>query len=326
MGFENIDLEIEYKDLVKDLIDGIPQLSREWTDHNPADFGVMILELYAYLSDQYLYRVNRVDAAVLTGFLNNYVISGADAELKNTNVNDAQDIRYSELKAELGRSSPDIEAILRAALRFFHDPYRLISKQDVITVCKTIVPTLGMDYVLLGIHVDHFPETHRFKVVVSISRQGIPLGMVEVQDAVKDLTQALEERKLLGSVVEVKAAQVASVVKVDVKLKLSTRTSEWNRDQDNALIKSRVKEYFGTTATGSELSLHQVVSLFEIYSFIEDLEMVDYVERVLVQIHSPAGDLLLTDRFDGAQPYQVIFEFNGAISIENTVIEVERIL
>jgi predicted phage baseplate assembly protein len=49
-----------FQDLVDEAKRRIPRLAPEWTDHNVSDPGVALIELFAYMTDQLLYRVNRV--------------------------------------------------------------------------------------------------------------------------------------------------------------------------------------------------------------------------------------------------------------------------
>lgn len=49
-----------YSDLVEEAIRQIPMFCPEWTDHNPSDPGVTLIELFAWMTDILLYRLNRV--------------------------------------------------------------------------------------------------------------------------------------------------------------------------------------------------------------------------------------------------------------------------
>src|SRR5882672_7112029 len=49
-----------YDDLVAEALARIPTYSPEWTNHNPSDPGITLVELFAYLTDMLLYRLNRV--------------------------------------------------------------------------------------------------------------------------------------------------------------------------------------------------------------------------------------------------------------------------
>src|SRR4051795_8587433 len=49
-----------FQDLVNETKRQIPRYCPEWTDHNVSDPGVTLIELFAYMVDLLLYRVNRV--------------------------------------------------------------------------------------------------------------------------------------------------------------------------------------------------------------------------------------------------------------------------
>lgn len=65
-----------YDDLVAEALSLIPTYAPEWTNHNPSDPGITLIELFAYLTEMQLYRINRVTDANKAIFLK--LILGAD--------------------------------------------------------------------------------------------------------------------------------------------------------------------------------------------------------------------------------------------------------
>ncbi len=65
-----------YEDLVQEALGLIPTYAPEWTNHNPSDPGITLIELFAYLSEMLLYRLNRVTDANKLNFLR--LINGPD--------------------------------------------------------------------------------------------------------------------------------------------------------------------------------------------------------------------------------------------------------
>jgi Baseplate J-like protein len=59
-----------YDDLVQEALSLIPTYAPEWTNHNPSDPGITLVELFAYLTEMLLYRLNRVTSANKQAFLN----------------------------------------------------------------------------------------------------------------------------------------------------------------------------------------------------------------------------------------------------------------
>ena len=60
----------EFDDLVAEALRLIPRYAPEWTHHNPADPGITLIELAAWLTDLILYRVNKVPEKNYIAFLN----------------------------------------------------------------------------------------------------------------------------------------------------------------------------------------------------------------------------------------------------------------
>ncbi|MBD2358712.1 baseplate J/gp47 family protein [Tolypothrix sp. FACHB-123] len=59
-----------YDDLVQEALSMIPIYAPEWTNHNPSDPGIMLIEVFAYITEMLLYRLNRVTNANRQAFLN----------------------------------------------------------------------------------------------------------------------------------------------------------------------------------------------------------------------------------------------------------------
>lgn len=58
-----------YEQLRDELIRRIPVYTREWTDHNPSDPGITLLELFAFLGENLLYRFNQTPETTHLQFL-----------------------------------------------------------------------------------------------------------------------------------------------------------------------------------------------------------------------------------------------------------------
>lgn len=65
-----------YADLVEEARSLIPTYAPEWTNHNPSDPGITLVELFAFLSEMLLYRLNRVTATNILSFLK--LLNGTD--------------------------------------------------------------------------------------------------------------------------------------------------------------------------------------------------------------------------------------------------------
>jgi predicted phage baseplate assembly protein len=59
-----------YADIMAEALRLIPRYAPEWTNHNPSDPGITILELTAWMTELLLYRINRVPEKNYVAFLN----------------------------------------------------------------------------------------------------------------------------------------------------------------------------------------------------------------------------------------------------------------
>lgn len=58
-----------YNDLMNEAQALIPVYNKDWTNHNPSDPGITLLELFAWLTEMVIYRVNQVPEANYRNFL-----------------------------------------------------------------------------------------------------------------------------------------------------------------------------------------------------------------------------------------------------------------
>src|SRR5438094_2791448 len=59
----------KFQDIVNQAKSLIPRYCPEWTDHNVSDPGVALIELFAWMTDMLLYRVNQVPDKMYVKFL-----------------------------------------------------------------------------------------------------------------------------------------------------------------------------------------------------------------------------------------------------------------
>src|SRR5947209_14490630 len=70
MALPNIILDDRsYQQLRDELVQRIPIYAPEWTDHNASDPGITLVELFAYLGENLLYRFNQLPETAKLAFL-----------------------------------------------------------------------------------------------------------------------------------------------------------------------------------------------------------------------------------------------------------------
>ncbi len=127
-----------YKETVDEMIVSIPRYSDKWTNFNPTDPGITIIELLSWISDMTLYRINRIPDESYVNFLR--MVAGASGaeyveklliDLKNDPVSDRAQIRLLEFLKEIEngnkKSVPDIKS---ESLKFLDSHYRAVTEKD----------------------------------------------------------------------------------------------------------------------------------------------------------------------------------------------------
>ncbi|HTR16323.1 MAG TPA: hypothetical protein VMI52_04735 [Acetobacteraceae bacterium] len=93
-----------YDDLVAEALARIPTYAQEWTNHNPSDPGITLVELFAYLTDILIYRLNRVT--------------------------DENKRRFLKLLNSPAWETGDLAAELRKAVLAVRERYRAVTRED----------------------------------------------------------------------------------------------------------------------------------------------------------------------------------------------------
>ena len=94
-----------YRDLVEEALSMIPSHAPKWTNHNPSDPGITLIELFAYLSEMLIYRINRVTSDNVHTFLS--LLNGPEWKSSGN----------LELRDELRQSVLQLRARYRAITR-----------------------------------------------------------------------------------------------------------------------------------------------------------------------------------------------------------------
>ncbi|NER93775.1 MAG: baseplate protein J [Symploca sp. SIO1B1] len=94
-----------YNELVEEALALIPQEYPEWTDHNPSDTGIILIELLAWLTEQILYSVDQISDRNRLAFL-------------------------SLLQGKQLPENQNIDELIKKTLLEIRKPYRSITPED----------------------------------------------------------------------------------------------------------------------------------------------------------------------------------------------------
>jgi hypothetical protein len=99
-----------YSDIVQEAIARIPAYSKNWTNFNPADPGITLIELFSWLVESQLYRLNKITDASRLEFLNLIGIVPKSAETLNDAIARAQ--RDFRIETSRAVTSDDFENLV----------------------------------------------------------------------------------------------------------------------------------------------------------------------------------------------------------------------
>lgn len=102
-----------FDDLIAEALRLIPSYAPQWTNHNPSDPGITLLELFAYLTEMQLYRINCVPESHIRMFLKLLNGSEPDAneDLNSVMINTIHNVR----KVDRAISCNDYERLAKEA-------------------------------------------------------------------------------------------------------------------------------------------------------------------------------------------------------------------
>ncbi|MEW8036314.1 MAG: putative baseplate assembly protein [Candidatus Thiodiazotropha sp.] len=174
-----------WEELRDELVRRIPVHSEAWTDHNPSDPGIVLLELFAYLGENLLYRMNRAPEKARREFLNLLNIPLQTATLAKALVRfELPKGQVAPVNLPFGGSAPRtlvsagrIEFQVSDELTVLPLETRAYVKQPVAEPATEIVGAEGMDFLLQ----DHYAAAGKSAPAMSSHGyyQSVPLPEVE---------------------------------------------------------------------------------------------------------------------------------------------------
>jgi hypothetical protein len=278
-----------YADLVAELRTQIPRYAPAWTDHNPSDPGIMLVELFAWLAEGLIYRLNRIT--------------------------EASELRLVRL---LGAVSDDLPQARIEAIAGLRERWRAITAEDFeFLVLNNPDLNLARAKCLPELDLEHAtPDTlcpgHVSLIVVPRSFDGRqPLE----SDLVTRTKMFLDERRLITCQVHVAPPAYARVA-IQAEVVGSTRRRAADLDGQ---IKTTLADFFHPLDGGPQgggWPFGRDVYASEVHQVIENTPDVDHVERLTLQQETQATeDIAWEDAGDAiATPAHGLVDFDREAS------------
>jgi hypothetical protein len=249
----------EFADLVAEAKSMIPRLAPSWTDHNPSDPGITLIELFAYICEILIYRTNRITDANKRVFLE---LLMSEDWLK-ANVNQSLDRQIAIAIAELRQEE-------RAISNEDFEKYALTVDGVARAYCRAL-----RNYEAEASKLYETATAHVSLVIVA-KEKPFDTGLIITQLA-QQVTDVLQKRKLLTTQLHVVPA---SYLQLGVKLSLvildGFKETEIEKKAFEKLESFFHPLYGGVDGKGWELG--QPVYIADIYALLDQLQGVDYIE------------------------------------------------
>ncbi|PSB45055.1 baseplate protein J [filamentous cyanobacterium Phorm 6] len=270
-----------YADLVEEARSLIPIECPEWTDHNPSDTGIILIELLAWLTEMALYRVNRVTDKNVETFL--LLLNGPEWKLEG------------DLQVAIRQTVLDLQRHDRAVSSKDFEELALAWKSDSIegkVRRSRCIPERNLSQTDSVARTRKAPG-HISLVVVpeSIEKEPKP-----TQELTKALMEYLDEWRLLTTRLHIVAPDYVHL-KIRAQLYLEDGANPLTVP-DKAI--KEVENFFAplnsqTYWEGKGWPFGQNVYISELYQLLDRLPGVDYVRGVNLEVSGATKTEQLTD-------------------------------
>lgn len=252
-----------YADLVDEARALIPTYAPEWTNHNPSDPGITLIELFAWLSEILIYRLNRVTDDNVRTFLK--LLNGKDWKPS-------------------GETAEALAADIRASVQALRRQERAISCADFEALALEAdarvarVRCLARRNALMDFEAD---QPGHISVIV------VPRQASELTPVLEAVEAYLEPRRLLTTFVHVLGPQF---VPVDIE---ATVVPLPDVEQSGLLprVLAALRAFLDPLHGGEQQNgwpFGRNVFVSEIYQLLDQLPGVDYVTEVTLAGDDPA--------------------------------------
>lgn len=250
-----------YDDLVAEGLHLIPTYAPEWTNYNPADPGITLIELFAYLTELLIYRLDRVTDENKAMFLK--LINGPDWKLEQP-----------------------LDEEIRTTIQQLRKTDRAVTCADFERLALDANPQITRAHCIPKINLlsDNKAERQGYISILIVPKKEAQLS---TEQLIVVTDKYLDERRLIATRINVSEP---IYLKIRVKVNLFLKPDASDRVKEKAIEK--LQQFFdpltgGQTGTGWEFGRSIYIS--EIYELLDELPEVDYVEEVAI-LEPPDGD------------------------------------
>jgi Baseplate J-like protein len=248
-----------YNDLVAEGLHLIPTYAPEWTNYNPSDPGITLIELFAYITELLIYRLDRVTDENKLVFLK--LINGSD-----------------------WKKDGALDDEIRKTIQTLRTPDRAVTRADFERLAHTHPQIIRAHCIpkskILSDGLIEQSEQSSYISVVIVSKP----DELSSQELIDLTTKLLKKKSPIATRIIVVEPRF---VTIRLQVRLIFKPDSINRDAISKLTTFFDPLIGGQTGTGWEFGRSIYIS--EIYELLDELPEVDYVEEVTI-LEPPDGN------------------------------------
>jgi len=315
-----------YEDLMAEALSLIPAYAPDWTNHNPSDPGVTLVELFAYLSEMLIYRINRVTSGNVLSFLK--LLNGTNWDpFTDKPVERELSETEKQVIAQKLKGLPDdelrrlVKRQLPLTIRRLRKLERAVSHEDFETLALEASPDAARARCLprrnLEVDLEGEREGH-VSVIVLPTRKAEAEG--KIADVISAVNKHLGPRQLLTTRLHVvKAIFVGLTIETSVALQPDQK-KESSRDRENisARIRQEIESFFAPRPDPARNTpgwpFGRNIFTSEVYALLDQLPFVDYVTSVKLTVNRPGRELPNQAGIE-VKPYELVKVENVTVNL-----------
>ena len=295
-----------YDDLVQEALAMLPRYAPEWTNYNPSDPGITLIELLAYFTEMLIYRLNRVTRENKIRFLQLL-----------------REVQPGEKERLADAPVSEVDEALKQTVLALRQPQRAVTCEDYEYLVKKVTASNANEPRVIRVrcferrnletpddasHTLDYPG-HLSVVIVP----GNDVGPDALTALLRDIGDRLEPMRLLTTRLHVVRpsylwVSLGAVIRPQPDVPLG-------EVQNRAIEK--LQQYFnplpGGGPHGEGWPFGRAVYLSEVYALLEQVEGVDYIQDVRVLRLATTGEAM----DDGRTAIGIQIGFRSTVGVDS---------
>lgn len=293
MPFQLPDLATKtYKDILDEMIVSIPKYTDRWTNYNPSDPGITILELLSWIGETTLYRIDRMPEESYVNFLR--LVAGAagadevESLLKDPDVDRSHRKLLEFLKEIENGTRKTIPEIKAEALDFLSSRYRAVTEDDFRELAIEATDSGIFEAKVKRAIVYRSPDEEKVEIVIVADRQD------KYKELIESVRNYLNPRALIGTIIEVKEPAYTGVA-INIKI-VCQPYARIDKVKEN--VRLRVSDHLDPFIGGPLKKGWPYGRLLTIYEIVQIVEKTDGVKLADSVVFDNNSDLKMK-KIDG---------------------------